>query len=129
MEPEPGEGGIIMSKKDLNTVAKQKAMDLAEESRESEWKFPSFTAEMFRGKFRWDLMHPYPVQSAEDQKIGDDFIAQLKTVCEEHIDATEIDRSGVYPQEALDALAEIGTTHPPSNPIRQHTKICIKDVR
>lgn len=98
-----------MSNKDLDNAAKQKAMDLAEESRETDWRFPSFTAEMFRGKFRWDLMHPYPVQSKEDQKIGDDFIAQLKVVCEEHIDATEIDRTGVYPQEALDALAEIGT--------------------
>lgn len=98
-----------MSNKDLDNAAKQKAMDLAEQSRETDWKFPSFTAEMFRGKFRWDLMHPYPVQSKEDQKIGDDFIAQLKVVCEEHIDATEIDRTGVYPQEALDALAEIGT--------------------
>ena len=94
---------------DKNNAAKQKAMDLAEESRETEWKFPSFTAEMFRGRFRWDLMHPYPVQSPEDKKVGDEFIEKLKKVCEEHIDATEIDRTGVYPQEALDALAEIGT--------------------
>ena len=67
-----------MSNKDLDNAAKQKAMDLAEESRETDWRFPSFTAEMFRGKFRWDLMHPYPVQSKEDQKIGDDFIADEK---------------------------------------------------
>ena len=32
----------------------------------------SFTAEMFRGDFRWDLMHPYPEQDAEDKKIGDE---------------------------------------------------------
>ena len=98
-----------MAKKDMDNAAKLKAMDLAEESREAEWKFPSFTAEMFRGKFRWDLVHPYPVQSAEEKKIGDDYIAQLKDVCEKHIDASEIDRTGIFPQEALDALAEIGT--------------------
>ncbi|MFP6582851.1 MAG: acyl-CoA dehydrogenase family protein [Candidatus Hydrogenedentota bacterium] len=98
-----------MAKQDLNNAAKEKAMELAEDARESDWKFPSFTAEIFRGKFRWDLMHPYPVQTTEDKKIGDDYIAQLKEVCEKHIDATEIDRTGVYPQEALDALAEIGT--------------------
>lgn len=98
-----------MAKQDLNNAAKEKAMELAEDAREADWKFPSFTAEMFRGKFRWDLMHPYPVQTTEDKKIGDDFIAQLKDVCEKHIDATEIDRTGIYPQEALDALAEIGT--------------------
>ncbi|MCH7958750.1 MAG: acyl-CoA dehydrogenase family protein [Candidatus Hydrogenedentes bacterium] len=90
-------------------VAKDKTMELAEESRETEWKFPSFTAEIFQGKFRWELLHPYPVQSDEDRKIGDDFIAKLKDVCEKHIDAEEIDQTGEYPQAALDALAEIGT--------------------
>ena len=98
-----------MAKEDLNNDAKQEAMDLAEEAREADWQFPSFTAEMFRGKFRWDLMHPYPEQSKEEKAIGDEFIAKLKVVCEEHINPAEIDRTGHYPQEALDALAEIGT--------------------
>ena len=98
-----------MSKEDLNTDEKQKAMDLAEEAREADWKYPSFTAEMFRGKFRWDLMHPYPIQSEEEKAIGDAYIAQLKVVCEEHINPSEIDRTGQYPQEALDALSAIGT--------------------
>ena len=31
--------------------AKDKAMELAEDARQ-EWKFPSFTAELFRGNFR-----------------------------------------------------------------------------
>jgi hypothetical protein len=110
LEPNPINFGGVMAKSDqLNNADKERAMELAEESREADWKFPSFTAEMFRGNFRWDLMSPYPVQSAEDKKIGDDFIAKLKDVCEKHINATEIDRTGVYPQEALDALAEIGT--------------------
>ena len=98
-----------MSHAQVNNEAKDKAMDLAEEAREADWKFPSFTAEMFKGNFRWDLLHPYPVQSPEDKKIGDDFIAKLKDVCEKHINPDEIDRTGVYPQSALDALAEIGT--------------------
>lgn len=89
--------------------AKDKTMELAEESREAEWKFPSFTAEMFKGKFLWDLVHPYPLQSDEDKKIGDEFLLKLKEVCDKHIDAEEIDQTGEYPQAALDALAEIGT--------------------
>ena len=98
-----------MSHAQENNEAKDKAMELAEASRETDWNFPSFTAEMFKGSFRWDLLHPYPVQSKEDKKIGDEFIAKLKDVCEKHIDADEIDRTGDYPQAALDALAEIGT--------------------
>lgn len=90
------------------SAAKDKAMELAEEARESEWKLPSFTAEMFRGKFRWDLLHPYPLQSDEDKRIGDEFLERLKGVMEKHINPDEIDRTGVYPQEALKALAEIG---------------------
>ena len=42
-------------------------------SREAEWNSPSFTAELFKGNFCWDLLHPYPVQSPEDKKIGDDY--------------------------------------------------------
>lgn len=98
-----------MSHAQENNEAKDVAMELAEDARETEWNFPSFTAEMFAGKFRWDLLHPFPMQSAEEKKIGDDFIVKLADVCEKHINADEIDRTGVYPQEALDALAEIGT--------------------
>ena len=92
----------------VGNEAKDKAMELAEASRETEWKLPSFTAEMFRGQFRWDLLHPYPVQSEEDKRIGDEYIAKLKDVCEKHINAEEIDQTGVFPDAAKNALAEIG---------------------
>jgi len=92
----------------MDTKAKDRAMELAEEARQKEWRFPSFTAELFRGNFRWDLMHPYPVQDPEDKKIGDEYIEKLRTVLEEHVDPIEIDNTGVYPKEALRALADIG---------------------
>jgi len=97
-----------MSHAQVNNEAKDKAMELAENAREKEWSSPSFTAELFKGNFLWDLLHPYPVQSPEDKKIGDDYIEKIKAVCEEHVNADEIDRTGEYPQAALDALAEIG---------------------
>ena len=89
-------------------AAKDKAMELAESSRDSDWKFPSFTAEMFRGNFRWDLLHSFPEQSAEDKRIGDEFIEKLKGVLDTHVNPDEIDRTGEYPQEAIEALAAIG---------------------
>ncbi|MBI5095362.1 MAG: acyl-CoA dehydrogenase family protein [Candidatus Hydrogenedentes bacterium] len=88
--------------------AKQKAMDLAEDARQTEWKFPSFTAELFRGAFRWDLMHPYPVQDPEDKKIGDEYLDKLRGVLKNHCDPIKIDKTGVYPKETLRALAEAG---------------------
>ena len=87
---------------------KDKAMELAEAARETEWELPSFTAELFRGKFRWDLMHPFPAQDAEDRKVGDDYVQELKRVCEESIDPIEIDRTGTYPPESVSALTDIG---------------------
>lgn len=88
--------------------AKDQAMELAEAAREAEWKFPSFTAELFRGNFRWDLLHPYPEQTPEDKQIGDALIAQIKVVLEEHLDPIAVDRTGEYPQVVLDELAKIG---------------------
>lgn len=88
--------------------AKDKAMELAEDARQSEWKFPSVTAELFRGNFRWDLMHPYPLQDPEDKKIGDEYIAKVVEVLEKHVDPIKIDREGRYPEETVKALAAIG---------------------
>ena len=87
---------------------KQKSMDLAEESREKEWKYPSFIAEMFKGKFRWDLVHPFPVQGPEDKKIGDEMILKAKDLLERTLDPDKVDRTYEYPKEALKAMGEAG---------------------
>ncbi len=92
----------------LKDKEKQKSLDLAEEGRETEWKFPSFVAEMFAGNFRWELIHPFPVQDPEDKKIGDKLIAKVKETLEKHIDPDKVDEDEEVPQEALNALAEIG---------------------
>lgn len=91
-----------------HTSEKDKAMELAEESREKDWKYPSFTAELFRGAFRWDLMHPYPVQDPDDKRAGDAYLEVLKRTLEEHVDPIAIDADGEMPREAIDKLAEIG---------------------
>jgi alkylation response protein AidB-like acyl-CoA dehydrogenase len=90
-----------------NNAAKDAAMELAESARETEWKFPSFTAELFRGNFRWDLIHPYPEQDPEDKRIGDELIEETRVVMEQH-DPIALDETGVFPQATLDGLAKIG---------------------
>ena len=89
-------------------TSKDAAMELAEAAREEAWEYPSFTAEMFAGKFRWDLLHPYPNQSEADKKIGDELIEKIRVVLEEHLDPIEVDETGVYPKKALEELAKIG---------------------
>ena len=87
---------------------KLRAMELAEDSREHEWHYPSFVAELFQGRLRWDLILPYPLQSAEDKKIGDELLARLEKVLKEHIDPEKVDRTGEVPPGALKALADLG---------------------
>jgi hypothetical protein len=88
--------------------AKLKALEMAEEAREAEWVHPSFVAELFQGRVRWDLICPFPQQSKEDKKMGDDFLAKLTSILKDNIDPEEVDRTGEIPAKAIKALAELG---------------------
>ncbi len=87
---------------------KQAAMDLAEDSREQVWQFESFVGELFKGNFRWDLIHPYPTQSPSEKAIGDKLVAELEEVLKANIDPEAVDRNQEVPKAALDALAAKG---------------------
>jgi alkylation response protein AidB-like acyl-CoA dehydrogenase len=87
---------------------KQASLDLAEDSRETDWNQPSFVAEIFKGNFNWNLIHPFPYQTEEDKKIGDEFLVKLDKVLRETINPDEVDKKGEVPKAALDALAAIG---------------------
>lgn len=86
---------------------KLKSLELAEDSREHDWTQPSFVAELFQGRLRWDLILPFPEQSAEDKKTGDELMAKVKKVLKEKIDPDEVDRTGDVPKEAIKALADL----------------------
>lgn len=96
----------ILENKNLSE-GKRKALEMAEDSREESWDHPSFVAELFKGKVRWDLLLPFPEQSDEDRRIGDDFLARLQEVLVKHIDPDEVDRTGDLPKEAVKALAAL----------------------
>lgn len=86
---------------------KLKSLQLAEDSREQEWTHPSFVAELFQGRLRWDMILPFPEQTPEDKKIGDEFIVRLESVLKKHIDPDEVDRTGEIPAAAIKALADL----------------------
>ncbi|HSN71542.1 MAG TPA: acyl-CoA dehydrogenase family protein [Steroidobacteraceae bacterium] len=92
----------------MDNKAKDDAMQLAEDARQAEWESVSFTAELFKGSFRWDLVHPFPAQPPEDKRIGDEYLEKVRAVLEKHVDPYRIDEEGEYPREALDAMAAIG---------------------
>jgi alkylation response protein AidB-like acyl-CoA dehydrogenase len=83
-------------------------MAMAEAAREQDWVLPSFVASVFAGDLRWDAVHPFPMQDADDRAAGDEFLTALERVLIDEVDPDEIDRTGHYPEHAFKALADIG---------------------
>ncbi len=84
------------------------ALEVTEAAREAEWHYPSLVADLFLGKLRMDLIHPFPQQDPEDRRIGDAFIAKLEAFLKAELDPEEIDRTGDVPARVLQGLARLG---------------------
>ncbi len=74
------------------------SMEFAEDSRDTEWRHPSYSALLYQGKVKWDLLHPFPQQSVEDKKTGDEFLAKFQTFIEERFDADAVEVHGGHRQ-------------------------------
>jgi len=96
-----------MATKDQHQVSEAESMRVAEASRETEWKQPSFLRELFLGNFRLDLVYPYPFQ-AEERPEFTAFYRAFKEFVADQVDAVEIDASGEYPEHVLDGLRKLG---------------------
>ncbi len=96
-----------MATKDLQHVSEQESRKVAEASRESEWKQPSFLREMFLGNFRLDLIYPYPFDEEERPEFAA-FYRALKEFVETEVDPVQIDATGEYPDHVVDGLRKLG---------------------
>ncbi|MCG3176745.1 MAG: putative acyl-CoA dehydrogenase FadE10 [Candidatus Omnitrophica bacterium] len=94
--------------KGKENAEKAKSLEVAEDSREEVWKHPSFVGDLFQGKVRWELISPFPAQSAEDKAIGDAFLAKLGDFLKRELDADAVDRTGIIPDKVYKGLAELG---------------------
>jgi len=79
---------------------------LAEESRQQEWRRPSFLRELFLGNFRLDHLPDYP--SGEFRPGFAKLYKELRVLLTEKVDPVAIDETGEYPTRVLDALARMG---------------------
>jgi alkylation response protein AidB-like acyl-CoA dehydrogenase len=86
----------------------EESKQVAEASRETEWKLPSFGKELFLGSFRPDLIHPQPAEPAEATAKGEAFLAQLRTFLTDQVDPFQIERDAKIPDEVVDGLKELG---------------------
>lgn len=90
------------------TVTEQEARRVAEEAREKHWTKPSFGKELFLGRLRLDLVHPYPTPRPEDVERGEQFLRKLERFVAEEVDQLEIERTSKIPDRVMKGLAELG---------------------
>jgi alkylation response protein AidB-like acyl-CoA dehydrogenase len=88
-------------------VSEQESRKVAEASRETEWKQPSFLREMFLGNFRLDLIHPYPLPAEERPEFAA-FYNAIKEFLRDEVDSIAIDATGEYPEQVVDGLRKLG---------------------
>ncbi|NGX43216.1 MAG: putative acyl-CoA dehydrogenase FadE10 [Chlamydiae bacterium] len=101
------EATLIESEKP-GAEGKQEAMEIAEAAREKEYRHPSFAGQLFMGKFVPSMLFPFPRQSEEDKKIGDEFIEKLETYLKNNLDPEEVDATREIPKKVIDDLAKMG---------------------
>ena len=97
-----------MDKNQNSLEEKKQAMEIAEEAREKEWRLPSFGGLMFMGQFTPSMLHPFPKQSEEDKKIGDEFISKISSYLEKNLDPNKVDATREIPKEVIQELAKMG---------------------
>src|SRR3989440_11719518 len=89
-------------------VSAAEAREVAEAAREQEWAAPSFVRDLFLGKFRLDLIHPYPEQDPEEIRRVQPFLEKLERLLREQVDADQSDREGEIPESVIQGLRDLG---------------------
>lgn len=89
-------------------VTEKEARRVSEAARETAWEKPSFAKELYLGRFRPDLITPFPRTSPDVAERGESYLAKLRSVLAE-LDGTVIEREARIPDEYLAKLAAIGT--------------------
>lgn len=86
----------------------REAFQVVEEAREKAWRLPSLLADLYNGRFRPDLILPFPDQDPHDRRIGDDYVKKVEAFIRTHLDADEVDRTGEIPPHVIKGFVELG---------------------
>src|SRR5262249_61522534 len=78
-------------------ITERESLKVAEASRQAEWEKPSFMRELFLGRFRLDLVHPYPLPG-EWRPGFKSFYERFPALLRGEGDAAPIHATGGYPR-------------------------------
>ncbi|NLE96893.1 MAG: acyl-CoA dehydrogenase, partial [Propionibacterium sp.] len=92
----------------IHRVTEKEARKVSEDARETKWEKPSFAKELYLGRFRPDLITPFPTASPEMAARGETYLGKLRGVLAT-IDGGVIERDARIPDEDIAALAAIGS--------------------
>ena len=84
------------------------SIEVAEASREQEWKSKSFMGSMFMGDFDITRAYPFPEQRTSDAEIGDEICSRVDAWCQENVDGERIDQEEEIPAHVWKGLADLG---------------------
>src|SRR5689334_13394046 len=87
-------------------VSEQQARQVAEAARESEWRKPSFGKELFLGRFRLDLIDPWPAEQSRPD--ADEFLRRLAEFASDEMDGAQIEHDARVPDEVFQGLGRVG---------------------
>jgi alkylation response protein AidB-like acyl-CoA dehydrogenase len=89
-------------------VDERQARQVAEDARETEWRKPSFGKELFLGRFRLDLIDPYPTPDAAKAAKAGPFMAKLEEFLRAEVDNQAIERDAFIPDGVIQGLGALG---------------------
>jgi alkylation response protein AidB-like acyl-CoA dehydrogenase len=67
-----------------------------------------FAKALFFGKFKSELLFPYPTLPPDKQAAANDIAARVKAYADSHIDHMQIDRDACIPDSVVKGLADLG---------------------
>jgi alkylation response protein AidB-like acyl-CoA dehydrogenase len=91
-----------------NQVTEQEARAVAEAAREKEWKAPSFIRELFNGRLRLELLHPWPEINETELARATPWLNKLEQFLNDNVDGDAIDRDSKVPDHVVQGLKELG---------------------
>jgi alkylation response protein AidB-like acyl-CoA dehydrogenase len=89
-------------------VTEQQSRAVAEAAREQRWDRPSFAKELFLGRFRLDLIDPWPTPDPASAAKGEAFLAKLDAYVRSEVDGAAIERDAHIPDQVFQGLARLG---------------------